>query len=556
MAFSPEEQAIIDAGKKQGKSVYEVKQAIAKYRATQPMAQEVSVPEPQKGTLETVAGVLDTVFGGGTIGSAIGKQIAKGNLGDTIQKIAVGRDLTPEEEALVDSSPSAGQIAGDVLRVGANFIPVGKVAGAVATPLVKAGIGTGAAKIASNVVAGGLTGAASDIGVSMSEGQKPSLGWGTILGAGIPASAPIVKALSNAAAKGAGIVGSEIQGALTGTSAETLQQAFEAAKTGGKQLDEFTTALRGKTTPEKLVNTIRESIDTISSQRQNLFKQTLAELSDEVVSTAPAKQQFIKDLTETGITVDENGLLNFANSKLRTVPNAQAKLQQAWTEISKMPDSLPIGELDTTRQAIKGIKSIAGDEPSANLANMLIDDAVRSVRKAGEQVEGYGKMLDNFAETSDFLDEISRGLSVGDKATIDQAYRRLATSLKTNNEQRMALVRELDEMTGGAVLSGIAGQQLSEVLPRGIFRQIAAGVAGGAVLTGGISSSLIPALVFASPRVSGEVVRALGLGAAKTDIILESLSAAQNLLTKIGAIGGAEMGIKSSSNLEDNVQSK
>jgi hypothetical protein len=489
--------------------------------------------------------VLGAIFGGDKIGDAIGTQIARVS--------PAGRELADQERrgvapaGSVEStfkSPTAGQLVGDIFRTAALASPPGRIAGLIARGVGSVGR---AARVAGNIVEGGVTGALADTGVSMAEGRGPYLGLGTALGLGIPAASPVAQALSRVSLRLAGKGSAEIQGALTGTSAETIQQAFEAARTGGKDLQKFTAAMRGETTPEALVNSVRENIDRIAAQRQTLFKDTLAELSDATVSTAPAKERFQRELQDAGITIDEEGLLDFSASKLRTVPNAQAKLQQAWKEIEAMPEMLSIGDLDTTRQAIKGIKAISGDEPSANLANMLIDDAVRSVRSAGEQVDGYGRMLDNFGETSEFLDELSRGLSTGDKRTIDQTYRRMATALKTNNEQRMALIRELDAMTDGAVLSTIAGQQLSEALPRGIFRQIAAAMAAGGVLTGGLTAQTIPVLVFASPRVTGEVVRALGLGAAKTDQIIEALKTARGVLTKIGAIGGS---VQNGSDLE------
>lgn len=503
---------------------------------------DAGTPEKEINYLNRTVSVLGAIFGGDKIGDAIGTQIARVS--------PAGRELADQERKGVApagsvestfSTPSAGQLVGDTFRAAALATPIGRIGGLVARGAGTIGLARGA-RVAGNIVEGGLTGVLADAGAAMSEGQKPKLGLGTALGIGIPAASPVAQAIGRASTRLAGKVGAEVQGALTGTSAETIEQAFEAAKRGGKGLEKFTAAMRGEITPEAIVENVRGNIDRVAAQRQTLFRDTLADLSDATVSTAPAKQQFLDELSSANITVDDDGLLDFSASKLRTVPNAQSKLQQAWKEINDMPEELAIGELDTTRQAIKGIKAISGDEPSANLANMLIDDAVRSVRKAGEQVDGYGQMLDNFGETSQFLDELGRGLSTGDKRTVDQAYRRMATALKTNNEQRMALVRDLDEMTDGSILSTIAGQQLSETLPRGIFRQIAAGIAGGAILTGGLSSQLIPALVFASPRVTGEVVRALGLGAAKADQIIEALQTARGLLTKIGVIGGAIQG--------------
>jgi hypothetical protein len=498
---------------------------------------QVSMPTPSSQSftdraVDKTASVLDTVFGGGKIGEAIGTKIAEAR-------------ATPEERAAVAEfnsdtfeGPTGRELAGDALRIGATFIPTTKLAGVASKGLQAAGVGSKLASVAGSSIAGATAGLAADTGLSMSEGGGPTVGLGTTVGAGIPIVAPVLGAISRGVGKLTGKIASETQGAITGTSAETIEQAFVAAKKGGTELDTFTQALRGKTTPEQLVNNIRDSVSTVNTQRQTLFRETLAQLGDTPVNTTPAKQAFIDNLESAGVTIGDTGL-DFTNSKLRLVPAAQSKLQTAFTDLMNTPQSAFLEDVDTTRQALKAL-SMAGDDPSANLANKLLDDAVRSVRDtASKQVPGYGKMLNQFAETSEFLDELQRGLATGDRATVDQTYRRMATALKTNNEARLHLLEELDSVTDGSILSSIAGQQLSETLPRGIFRQIAAGVAGGSVITGGAPSALLGPLVLASPRVTGEFVRALGVASAQADEIAKAVNSARDLLIKIGAISAS-----------------
>lgn len=473
---------------------------------------------------------VTNLLGGRNVAETFGAEIAK-----------IG--ASPEERQIISQDqPGVKETIGSALSLGSVFAPVGRIAQGVARG-AKA-LGFGASKMIGNVAAGGATGAAADIGMDMSEGRSPTLGLGTLLGAGIPAASPVAQAIGRASTKYLAEGASEIQGVITGTSADTIEQAFLAARAGGKDLDQFTAALRGKTTPEALVNSVRQNIATIASKRQALFKDTLAELGDQVVSTAPAKSALLSKLKEAGITISDTGFLNFDQSKLKLVPAAQTKLQTAWQEVSNLPERADLASIDTTRQALKAL-SQAGEDPSANLANKLLDDAVRGVRAAGEQVDGYGKMLDNFAETSDFLDELERDLASGEKKTIDQTYRRIITSLKTNNERRMALVKELDAATDGALMSAISGQQLSENLTRGIFRSFAVSMSGALGGTGfflggpaGATSFLLPLLV-SSPRVTGEFVRALGIGSQKADVLIKAIGDVRSVLIKAGAIGGA-----------------
>lgn len=133
--------------------------------------QVVAQKQEEPDLMHKLGAGLSSVFGGEKIGEAIGTQIAKGNLGDTLQKFAVGRKLTPQEESLVSMGPSGKQIAGDVIRTAA--LPVGIAL-------------TGGTSILGQSLVGGATGYAYDVGSKLSEGKDvPEAvvpGMGTVAG--------------------------------------------------------------------------------------------------------------------------------------------------------------------------------------------------------------------------------------------------------------------------------------------------------------------------------------------------------------------------------------
>lgn len=370
-----------------------------------------------------------------------------------------------------------------------------------------------------------------DFAVDATEAAGGVLGPKPVAVAGMKAAGATAPAIGAVASKSAQLPArgiSEIQGALTGTSGETIRQAFNAARSGGKELDEFTAALRGKTTPEQLVERLRDGTKKIEAEKSARYGEALSVIGDKTVNTSNIAAEVAQDLGRIGVKV-KGKTLDFSESKFRTVPQAQTKLQAMYDEVTRLGEQQTVKQIDTSRQALKALE-LAGDDASANTANLAINGAVARVRNAGKTVDGYGEMLTQYGDDSEFLNEITRALSSGDKATIDTTYRKLATTLKTNNEQRRNLLMELDEATGGYILSAVAGQQLSEELPRGLFRQIAAGMAGVSVATGGLSAGLLPALVFASPRVTGEVLRALGIATNKIDTLLKAFGKVQKEL--------------------------
>ena len=347
------------------------------------------------------------------------------------------------------------------------------------------------------------------------------------------ATRPVGRALAATGEKAASL-SADIQGIVTGTGGETLRRAFMAGLKGGEDLSEFTKSLRGQLTPEGLVQNVRDSVVQVSTRKSQDFSKMIADIGGESVNTKGLKEQMERTLREFGIDVFQ-GDLDFAASKFSTVRPAQTKLQIMYDEIVKLPETISLRRLDTTRQALRNLK-LAGDDNSARTANAIINDSIDKVRNVGKQVDGYENALKRFSEDADFLDELEISLSTGNKKSVDTAFRRLTTSLKTNNEQRKRLLEQLDEATGGTLIGQVAGQQLSETLPRGIIRQILLAFAGVSVASGQVAAApgVITSLLLVSPRVAGEFARALGITGRKLTVFLESLQSAGATLKKLG----------------------
>lgn len=330
---------------------------------------------------------------------------------------------------------------------------------------------------------------------------------------------------------------SEIEGTLTGTSGETIEEAFKASVRGDEALESFTSALRKKTTPEQIVENVRSVVADVNKRKSDGFSNMINKVGGDTVDTSKIIPAVEKSLDEIGVKIGKDGL-DFSNSKFRTSTQAKTKIQEMYDEVLRFGPEATIDEVDTTRQAL-GILMLSGDDASAKTANRAITQAIDSVRKAGQTNKTYKKALAEFGEDAQFLGEIEKSLATGNKKSIDTAYRKLVTSLKTNNEQRLKLLEELDEIADGRLIPMIAGQQLSEEMPRGLFKQIAAGMAGAGIVTGGISmSALLPTMVIASPRLAGEFLRVLGLSKKMSDTLIKQLKPVGKAITKAGETAG------------------
>lgn len=187
---------------------------------TTPMGIEQPV-EVKKTFMEKTGNILDSIFGGGKIGEAIGtssvKSDVRAGVGPDGQPIAEAdySKLSPEailrlqakgvpttaqgqreEVAQSMEGPNAGQIAGDVARIGVNFLPAGMIAkgGAKAVPILS----KLPPKIG-NIVEGAGIGTLAQGSANVAEGRPitENLGTGALLGgatAGI--LPPLVKGAS------------------------------------------------------------------------------------------------------------------------------------------------------------------------------------------------------------------------------------------------------------------------------------------------------------------------------------------------------------------------
>ncbi len=140
-----------------------------------------------------------------------------------------------------------------------------------------------------------------------------------------------------------------------------------------------------------------------------------------------------------------------------------------------------------------------------------------------KDVPGYSNLVNDYSNTTGLIKDIQKGLSLGNKAQSDTAFRKLSSVLRTNNEFRQQVVKELDKETGGTLLPKIAGQQLSEILPRGLARSVEAVGGVGALASGVGILPIIKAAIVTSPRAVGELISALGFGAEKGKAIVNQI---------------------------------
>lgn len=500
------------------------------------------VEQPKTFTQKAV-GVLDTIFGGGKIGEAFGSSkvksdIESGKIGQDfdysqftpsdIERLkSKGIPTTPEEQrtqnANLIQSPTAGQIAGDIGRIALNFAPVGTVAKG-ATSFAKPVLGKLAAPV-SNIATGALVGGVGQALGDVAEGRDVNFGTGAGIGAGI-ASIPYV-------GKGLAKLGSEVLGASTGTGAGVINQYTKAIAQGGEIAQEAKNALRGNLNPQDIVDEAKTAFGQVIKNRSDEYTSALSKLKTKtnIIDHTPIIDKFNKQLEDFGVFFNRDGTPNFSRSPgLGRYEKDLTAMSQTLADWGTREGDNTIAGIDKLKQVIDDFRVNSQDSRKfdtfvtslrGEAKNLIKKDLMKS--KDIKTLATYENMLKDFESSTKDIKEIQKSLSLGDKASVDTAFRKLSTVLRTNNEVRKQAVDQLNEITGGRLIPKIAGQQLSELLPRGLSRVVTTGGTGIGLATGAGIISMLKVALFTSPRLVGELLNILGFAGQKAEIIKQAL---------------------------------
>lgn len=311
--------------------------------------------------------------------------------------------------------------------------------------------------------------------------------------------------------KGATGLAVEALGKTTGAGAGAIKEGFRAAKEGAESATAFKQGLRGDYSPEQLVDEARGGLKTVKDNRTATYVKQLEEIkakdaNAKALDVSPIVSEVDKQLTRFGVTKTPQGL-DFSRSSLRFDKPAQQEIQTIVDEMA----GFGLREGDRSVTGVDSLKRAVGSLYSASSDARAFTQAIKSkTREVLGKVEGYNKLSDDYVKNTEFIDDLTKNLSLGDKAAVETTYKKLTSALKQNNEFRKQLVDELDAVVGSKLSSKIAGQQLSPKLASGIAGSLTPALGTGLAFSGGGIPALLVGLAASSPRLIGEIVNTLG----------------------------------------------
>ncbi len=328
-----------------------------------------------------------------------------------------------------------------------------------------------------------------------------------------------VKSVAMAPLKGAGAVASQALGMTTGAGADSIKAAA-----GGSP--EFTAAMRGNVSPEDIVGKAQDAFQKVVDQRRQQYLSDFKNLDQYKksadISTLPTK--ISAQLDNFGVKVKDDGTLDFSRSAIANNSAARADIQGVYDTVKDWGTQSG----DRTVQGLDTLKKQLGDFYSqSSQARAFVTSIKSSVSDIlNKNYPDYAKMTKGYADASDMLSDIKSATSLGGKAGYDTIFTKLTRALKSDTGFKSEMVNELQDKSGVNLKDYIAGFNMSSLKPSGLGGAIDMGAALALVSRIVSPEELVP-LLSTSPRIVGEFVRALGVGATGVAKVMSAINALQ-----------------------------
>jgi len=315
----------------------------------------------------------------------------------------------------------------------------------------------------------------------------------------------------NLAAKsvaGAGKLIANAVGAFgTHTGGMPIKQAFVSGMQGGKSAADFADNMRGNVPMTDVLETAKQNLAAMTSAKTADYRANMANISgDKTVLGFSGIDGAVKNAVDMATFKGQ-----VKNAKAAQVTQEIADEVSKWRSLNPVEYHTPEG-LDALKQKVGGIvESIPFEEKTARAAANKVYHAIKNEIVA--QAPTYAKTMKDYADAADEIKEVERALSIGGKASVDTAMRKLQSltrnNVNTNYGNRVNLAKTLEQKGGNAMMPALAGQALNTWVPRGIGGTVAGGVGLGGYMAGGVPGAL-GTLAIQSPRLVGETAYKMG----------------------------------------------
>lgn len=327
-------------------------------------------------------------------------------------------------------------------------------------------------------------------------------------------SGATIGAVLPGAVKGAGMLGSGIKNAATGTvknflgastgaGADAVAEAYKAGKSGSTA---FIDNMRGDVPFDDVVQQARSAVQNMRIAKNEAYRSGMIDIkNDKTVLNFSPIDKALEGIKSMGSFKGQE----ISDEAASTVQKLVDKVS-SWKSLDPTEFHTPEG-IDALKQAVGEILASTKPNTTSNTAAKQVYNAIKS--QIDMQAPTYSKVMKDYSKASDLIKEIEGALSLGQRAKADTAIRKLQSLMRnnaqTNYGNRQNLVRQLEDQGGTELIPAIAGQAMNSWMPRGVIGAIEKAGAVGSIPLGfsGAAAAMAP---FASPRIVGEAAYGLG----------------------------------------------
>ena len=300
----------------------------------------------------------------------------------------------------------------------------------------------------------------------------------------------------------------DVFGLLTGSGSSPIKEAAKAGFTGGEKAKSFRQNIQGSVEMTDALDAAKANLAKMQADKQALYRSNM-----QVIKNDATVLKF--DDVDVALR-DAQNLVSYKGQVKNEA--AAAKLSEAqmrindWKALDPKEFHTPEG-MDALKQSIGDILETIPFEQKA--ARGAVGDVYAKIKNTiSKQAPTYEKVMRTYATASENIREIERALSLGKKASVDTAMRKLQSltrdNVNTNYGQRGRLAKQLEEAGGKDFMPALAGQALQSFAPRGIQQGVSSLTGLGAFSVGGFPAALVTAAA-SSPRLVGEGAYLAGL---------------------------------------------
>lgn len=334
---------------------------------------------------------------------------------------------------------------------------------------------------------------------------------------------------------------SNVLGMTTGTGEGPVRQAARAGFEGNKALVD---SMRGNVPMTGVVEQAQSAVRRMGEDRGAAYK---AGMSASTSGDTWINYQPINDAVRSAHDIVYYKGIAKDDAAAKVLQDIQEKIGE-WRDIPIERDATgrvisspyAVEAADALKQALGDIRK---DTKPGSRSRAVADSVYHATKDAiVAQAPEYARVMKNYSDASDKINELQRTFSLGEKASTDTTLRKLQSTQRNNVQanygHRNALLDELADYEPDLPYA-LAGQSLSSVTPRGITSQIAAkslGLTGGGMLAGNAAgvAAINPAMLaitgstlpFFSPRIVGEAAYAGGRAARYASPVVEAIPSA------------------------------